>query len=110
MDSRLQAFHQRLSLSSVGPESACTGMVACVNDSVPANEISPSASISELRSCFFPNIFQLNEDEDYDQVKTPVDASLKYDHSLWLAREELIEIRSNSSLETEFNKRGRTKL
>jgi hypothetical protein len=43
-----------------------------------------------------------------DQIKTPFDASLKYDHILWLAQEELIEVRSNSSLDTEFSKRGLT--
>lgn len=118
MDSKLQAFHQRLLPTSVDSESTCTSMVACVNDSVPTNEISSSVSIQRLYFnaslnyvvVFSTNIFQLNENEECDQVKTPFYASLKYDYSLWLAREEVIEISSNSSLESEFNKRVRTEL
>jgi len=54
---------------------------------------------------YFPN---LNKNNEHGWIIIPFSISLKYDHISWAAKEQLIEIRENSTLETKFNEKELT--
>ncbi|KAL4089671.1 hypothetical protein QTP88_024670 [Uroleucon formosanum] len=60
------------------------------------------SSMLQFLSKYFPN---LNINNEYNWIKTPFSTSLKYDHIPWAIKEQLIEIREDSTLEFEFHEK-----
>jgi len=58
------------------------------------------SSILKLLSEYFPNLNRINE---YGWVKRPFSISWKYEHISWAAKEQLLEIIEESTLENDFN-------
>ncbi|KAE9530082.1 hypothetical protein AGLY_011544 [Aphis glycines] len=91
-------------------------MFPSLHDFLTVNELSITISVSSVitdhmssmlkfLSKYFPN---LNKNNEQNWVKIPFSISLKYDHIPWAAKEQLIEIREDSTLETEFNEKELT--
>lgn len=88
-------------------------MFTSLHDFLTVNELSLTTSVAsvitehmssmlQFLSKYFPN---LNINNEYNWIKTPFSTSLKYDHIPWAIKEQLIEIREDSTLESEFHEK-----
>lgn len=116
LNTKLVAFQQKLCSWANSINEGNMERFPCLNEFLTTNEILISTSIKKIildhideSKRFFAKYFpNLNEDRKYDWIRMPFAKSLKYDHITWVAQEELIEIRSDDSVELEFNEKSLT--
>ncbi|KAL4126413.1 hypothetical protein QTP88_010635 [Uroleucon formosanum] len=113
LTSKLQAFNKKLSSWLNAFNNGDTSMFTSLHDFLTVNELSLTTSVASVITehmssmlqflyKYFPN---LNINNEYNWIKTPFSTSLKYDHIPWAIKEQLIEIREDSTLESEFHEK-----
>ncbi|KAL4125849.1 hypothetical protein QTP88_010089 [Uroleucon formosanum] len=113
LTSKLQAFNKKLSSWLNAFNNGDTSIFTSLHDFLTVNELSLTTSVAsvitehmssmlQFLSKYFPN---LNINNEYNWIKTPFSTSLKYDHIPWAIKEQLIEIREDSTLESEFHEK-----
>lgn len=116
LNTKLIAFQQKLCSWTDSINEGNMERFPCLHEFLVSNEILISMEIKKIImnhidetkgffDKYFPNI---NEDRKYDWIRTPFAKSLKYDHIKWVLQEELIDIRSDNSIEFEFNEKSIT--
>ncbi|KAL4127373.1 hypothetical protein QTP88_011547 [Uroleucon formosanum] len=117
LTSKLQAFNKKLSSWLNAFNNGDTSMFTSLHDFLTVNELSLTTSVASVITehmssmlqflyKYFPN---LNINNEYNWIKTPFSTSLKYDHIPWAIKEQLIEIREDSTLESEFHEKELSK-
>jgi len=113
LNAKIIGFQKKLLFWSNSIKVGNIEMFPCLNEFLSTNEISISTHIKKIilnhigeSKRFFAKYFpDINEDRKYDWIRMPFAKTLKYDHINWGAQEELIDIRSENSLELEFHEK-----
>lgn len=114
LNTKLVAFQQKLSYWSNEFNSGNIEIFPCLDEFLTSNEILLPIDVKstimnhlEETKLFFAKYFpNIDRDKKYDWIRTPFAPTLQYDHIPWKVREELIEIRSDNTLEIEFNSKS----
>ena len=111
LNTKLQAFQEKLSVWLQCFTQGSTTMFIYLNQFIEENNFPLSMKLQKIIAnhlteliSFFKKYYPiLNQDNEHDWIRTPFSNNLQFGHLTWKLQEDLIDIRSDSTLETEMS-------